>query len=62
MQNVRYISLPKGETLELTIYPGFLDKVREHFGLTSESDVTDDHLRMFVWGSFKTAIDKAEGD
>lgn len=60
MQDVRLIQLPKGETLELTILPGFLAKVCQHFGLASEKDVTDDHLRMFVWGSFKNAVDKEE--
>lgn len=62
MQDVRLIPLPKGETLELTILPGFLTKVCQHFELASEQDVTDEHLRMFIWGSFKNAVDKAEAD
>lgn len=57
---IRLIPLPKGGTLELTVMPGFYDKVRSHFGLTSDVRVDDDHLRMFIFGVFKTAIDKAE--
>lgn len=57
---VRFIPLPKGEVLELTIHPGFLDRVRAHFGMSPDQDVDDDHLRMFVYGAFKTAIDKVE--
>lgn len=60
MQDVRLIQLPKGETLELTIHPGFLDVVRKQFGLNPDEEVTDEHLRMFVYGAFKTAVDKAE--
>lgn len=60
MSEIRLISLPKGGTLELTVMPGFYDRVRSHFGLVSDAPVDDDHLRMFVFGTFKTAIDKAE--
>lgn len=56
----RLIPLPKGGTLELTVMPGFYDRVRGHFGLASDAPVDDDHLRMFVFGAFKTAVDKAE--
>ena len=56
----RYIKLPKGETLELGIYPGFLDKVRKHFGLADTEPVDDEYLRMFVYGATKGAVDKAE--
>lgn len=56
----RFIPLPRGGTLELTVMPGFYDRVRNHFGLASDVPVDDDHLRMFVFGAFKTAVDKAE--
>lgn len=58
----RLIPLPKGGTLELEVRPGFYERVRMHFGLTSEAPVDDDHLRMFVFGALKTAVDKAEGE
>jgi len=56
----RIIVLPKGGSLELTLSPGFYDRVRLHFGLASDAPVDDDHLRMFVFGAFKGAVDKAE--
>lgn len=56
----RLIPLPKGGTLELEVRPGFYDRVRVHFGLSPDAPVDDDHLRMFVFGAFKTAVDKAE--
>jgi len=57
---VRLIPLPKGEVLELTIHPGFLERVRKHFGMAPDQDVDDEHLRMFVYGAFKNAIDKVD--
>jgi hypothetical protein len=60
MSEVRLVPLPKGEVLELTIHPGFYDKVRQHFNLLPNQEVSDDHLRMFVFGALKGAIDKAE--
>lgn len=40
----------------------FYDRVRQHFGLSEGSHVDDDHIRMFIYGAVKTALDKAEGD
>ena len=56
----RHIPLPKGGTLELEIRPGFYDRVRMHFNLAKDAPVDDDHLRMFVFGALKNAVDKAE--
>jgi hypothetical protein len=56
----RTIVLPKGGALELTLSPKFYDRVRLHFGLASDAYVDDDHLRMFVFGALKGAVDKAE--
>jgi hypothetical protein len=60
MQDVKLIRLPNGSTLEVSIFPGFLEKVRDHFSLKSSSDVEDDHIRMYIYGVFKTAVDKTE--
>jgi len=57
--NKKHIHLPKGGTLEVDVTPKFLDVVKEHFGLSASEDVTDDHVRMFIWGSFKNAIEKS---
>jgi hypothetical protein len=58
----RHVPLPKGGTLELEITPGFYDRVRLHFNLANDVPVDDDHLRMFVFGALKNAVDKAEGE
>lgn len=62
MSEVRLVKLPMGGVLELDVRPGFYDKVRAHFGLPVNEPVGDDHLRMFVFGAFKGAIDKAEAE
>jgi len=59
-ENVKFIKLPNGNTLEVSIYPGFLLKVMNHFNLDSESSVDDDHIRMYIYSAFKGAIDKYE--
>lgn len=59
MNEHRSISLPRGGTLELDMAPGFLAAVRNHFGLGPDEYVTDDHLRMFVYGATKGALDRA---
>jgi hypothetical protein len=54
------IKLPRGGMLEVDVTPQFLQIVCDHFGLKEKSDVEDDHLRMYIWGAFKNAVDKAE--
>jgi hypothetical protein len=54
------IALPKGGTLEVNITPQFLEVVRKHFELSATSFVNDDHIRMYIWGAFKNAVEKAE--
>ena len=54
------ITLPKGGILEVDVTPQFVEIVRNHFGLQSSSQVEDDHIRMYIWGAFKNAIEKAE--
>jgi hypothetical protein len=57
--NKKHIPLPKGGTLEVDVTPKFLDVLKNHFSLSSTDDVNDDHVRMFIWGSFKNAIEKS---
>lgn len=54
------IALPKGGTLEVDITPQFLEVVRQHFELSATSFVNDNHIRMYIWGAFKNAVEKAE--
>lgn len=56
----RQVKLPNGMVLEMEIMPGFYEKVRERFNLDDGATVDDDHLRMFVYGACKHAIDAAE--
>ena len=60
MENVRNILLPNGSTLEVTIKPGFLEKVATQFNLEEIKDVSNEHIRMYIFGAFKNAIDKVE--
>ncbi len=54
----KFIRLPNGNTLEVSIFPGFLEKVKEHFSLSNVEEVNDDHVRMYIYGAFKSALDK----
>lgn len=41
--------------------PAFLDKVAAQFKIRSE-EVSNDHIRMFIHGALKGAIEKAENE
>ena len=56
----RLVKLPKGGSLEVSLTTEFLQLLATHFGLPSPNFVNDDHIRMFVHDSMKTALDKAE--
>ena len=56
----RSIRLPNGKILEVEFKSGFLDKVRESFDLTVDEKVTDEHIRMFFYGSLKSVLNKQE--
>lgn len=56
----KMIQLPKGGILEVDVTPQFLEIVSKHFELNNPSAVEDDHIRSYIWGAFKNAIDKAE--
>lgn len=53
------IKLPKGGDLEVELTPKFLEVVKKQFELPSTLEVNDDHIRMYIWGSFKNAVEKA---
>jgi len=54
------ITLPEGGILEVMITPEFIEKIRSHFNLEQLEDVEHDHIRMFIYGSVNTAIEKIE--
>jgi len=53
------ITLPKGGELEIEMSLEFRSIVCNKMGVTHEK-LTEDHIRMFVWGALKSAVDKAE--
>ena len=55
----RNIFLPNGKNLEVEVTPKFLEIVSSHFGVSSPND---DHIRAYIWGALKNAIDKAGDD
>jgi len=54
----RIIKLPMGGDLEVSLTPNFLEIVQKHFDLSDISKVDDDHIRMFIYSSTKSAFDK----
>ena len=58
----RIIKLPKGGDLEVSLTSEFLEAIKNHFELGSALKVTDDHIRMFIYGATKNALDEAEAD
>lgn len=58
----RNILLPQGGTLHITMTDHFKIAVRNQFGLMPNDPIEDDHIRMFLFGAVKNALDKAEGE
>tara|TARA_B100000214_G_scaffold373591_1_gene354237 strand:- start:535 stop:759 length:225 start_codon:yes stop_codon:yes gene_type:complete len=54
------IDLPNGSSLEVEYVDGFIEKVREGLCLLDSDNITDSHIRRFIFESFKIAVDKAE--
>ena len=59
---VRNIKLPVGGTLEIEMSEAFIDRIKKQFGLMDDERVTDDMVRMFVWGAVNTAVNKVEAE
>jgi hypothetical protein len=59
---VKSIRLPSGATLEVDVMPGFLEAVASRFSLAGPSSVSDDHIRLYLCGALKNAIDRAENE
>jgi len=56
----RSIELPNGQMLEIEMTQAFITRLVEQFKLAFASELTDDMIRLYVWGSLKNATDKAE--
>lgn len=55
------ISLPKGGTLNVEYSDQFITLVHEWAKLEIGEEVTDYHIRTYIYGAMKNAIDKEEG-
>ena len=53
----RDIVLKGDDVLNIQYAPDFLTKIRAHFDLPEDQEVSDDYIRMFIYGSFKHALD-----
>jgi len=58
----RNILLPNGGTLHVTMTDQFIVALRNHFKLAADERIEDDHIRMFIFGAVKGALDKAEAE
>lgn len=58
----RDIALPQGGTLRVTMSDQFITTLRSHFKLGADEQIHDDHVRMFIFGAVKGALDKAENE
>jgi hypothetical protein len=56
----RKIKLPQGDFLTIEMTQSFIDRIKQHFGLLETQVLEDDHVRMYVWGAFNTAVTKSE--
>jgi hypothetical protein len=56
---VRNVELPRGGTLEVQLTQDMISRIGSQFGV-AQSNITDEHVRMFIWGAVKSAIEKAE--
>ena len=54
----RDVDLPRGNTLNLEYTEKFLSVIREWAKLEPHEEVTDYHIRTYIYGAMKNAIDK----
>lgn len=63
LETTRVIPLQEeGATLEVEFDAIFLVAIAEHFKLDSTSDVSNEHIKMFIHGATKNALDKADSE
>ena len=54
----RTIMLPKGGELEVELSDKFVQAIKRQFDISDDQQVEDDHIRMYIYGAVKGAIDK----
>lgn len=56
----RNIKLPNGSILEIEASERFYDAIRFEYKLDENTEITDDHIRLFVYGTMNNAVIEAE--
>jgi hypothetical protein len=56
----RVVSLPNGLDMDVSVTPEFLQVLVDHFELGDKSDVTNDHVRIYLAEALRSAVQKAE--
>jgi len=49
-------------TLVIEMTQSFIDRVRSQFDLDADAVLTDDHLKLYVWGAVNNAVVKATNE
>jgi len=56
----RNVTLPNGGILEIEATDRFYEAIRFEYKLDESTTITDDHIRLFVYGTMNNAVEKAE--
>tara|TARA_X000001388_G_scaffold62169_1_gene47890 strand:+ start:1323 stop:1556 length:234 start_codon:yes stop_codon:yes gene_type:complete len=56
----RKIELPDGNFLEIEFTPEFMGTIREKLNVDTNSPITDENIREFVYKSFKFSLDNLD--
>jgi hypothetical protein len=56
----RNVQLSNGSTLEIEASERFYEAIRFEYKLDKSVEITDDHIRTFVYGTVNTAVQNAE--
>tara|TARA_R110001599_G_scaffold21341_4_gene80081 strand:+ start:1864 stop:2067 length:204 start_codon:yes stop_codon:yes gene_type:complete len=56
----RNIELPNGSMLEVEATERFYEAIRFEYSLDKNATISDDHIRMFVYGTMNNAVAEAE--
>jgi hypothetical protein len=52
--------ISKSKNLEVEVTPKFVEIVKKYFNLPSSDEVSNEHIKLYVMGALKTAVDRAE--
>jgi len=59
--NSMKFNLPSGEEVELSMSQEFLEQVKNAFSLSSSGEITESHIKKFLVGSMKNALEQEDG-